>query len=157
MTSLIIDRETLLKPLQAVSGIVERRQTLPILSNVLIEVRSGVLSLTATDLEIQVSATAPGLVNLEDFSITVAARKLSDILRALPEQRFVIMAANATSVQWVQIEGARAIFYEMLTRLPVGAAIDALLAQYAGPDVEQKAATWLTESFEMGLWRQTLG
>ena len=78
-------------------------------------------------------------------------------LKVLPEQRFLIMAANATSVQWVQIEGARAIFYEMLTRLPVGAAIDALLAQYAGPDVEQKAATWLTESFEMGLWRQTLG
>jgi DNA polymerase-3 subunit beta len=91
MTSLIIDRETLLKPLQAVSGIVERRQTLPILSNVLIEVRSGVLSLTATDLEIQVSATAPGLVNLEDFSITVAARKLSDILRALPEQTAITL------------------------------------------------------------------
>lgn len=78
-------------------------------------------------------------------------------LKALPEQRFILMAASMTSVQWVPIESARAIFYEMLTRLPVAAAIDALLTQFTGPDFEQKAATWLSESFEMGLWSQRLG
>ncbi len=53
-----IARDALLKPLQAVSGIVERRQTLPILANVLIEHTDGQLHLTATDLEMQITALA---------------------------------------------------------------------------------------------------
>ena len=86
MNSLQIDRDILLKPLQSVTGIVERRQTLPILSNVLIEGKGGVLSLTATDLEIQVTATQAGIPADTEFAITVSAKKLLDILRALPEQ-----------------------------------------------------------------------
>ena len=79
------DRETLLKTLQSVTGIVERRHTLPILSNVLLEGQANHFSFTATDLEIQVKAHS-GEVKLEqDFSITVSAKKLQDILRALPE------------------------------------------------------------------------
>ena len=51
-----ISRDALLKPLQAVSGIVERRQTLPILANVLLEQKDGRLFVTATDLEMQITA-----------------------------------------------------------------------------------------------------
>ncbi|MBS0313748.1 MAG: DNA polymerase III subunit beta [Proteobacteria bacterium] len=79
-----IARDTLLKPLQAVSGIVERRQTLPILANVLMEQRGTTLSLIANDLELQITAK----VELEaamDQATTVSARKLQDLLRALPE------------------------------------------------------------------------
>lgn len=77
------DRETLLKPLQAIRGVVERRQTLPILSNVLMNVSEEQLRLTATDMEVElVSRTA--LKDAENGEITVPARKLIDICRALP-------------------------------------------------------------------------
>jgi DNA polymerase III subunit beta len=79
------DRDTLLKVLQSVTGIVERRHTLPILSNVLMEGRDNQFSFLATDLEIQVRAES-GPVQLEkNFEITCSAKKLQDILRALPE------------------------------------------------------------------------
>jgi DNA polymerase-3 subunit beta len=81
-----LERDALLKPLQAVTGIVEKRHTLPILSNVLIERKQGRLSLVATDLEIQVATgTDTGKGGGEDTSLTVSARKLQDILRSLPE------------------------------------------------------------------------
>ena len=77
-------RDTLLKPLQAVSGIVERRHTLPILANVLLEQKDGRLFVTATDLEMQISAHSE-LPGREAQAVTVAARKLQDLLRALPD------------------------------------------------------------------------
>ncbi len=81
-----ITRDALLKPLQAVTGIVEKRHTLPILSNVLIERKQEQLTLVATDLEIQVSTRISiDKKSGEDTSLTVSARKLLDILRALPE------------------------------------------------------------------------
>ncbi len=77
-------REALLKPLQAVIGVVERRQTMPILSNVLMIARDGQLSITATDLEVELVAQAE--VETESGGeITVSGRKLLDICRALPE------------------------------------------------------------------------
>jgi DNA polymerase-3 subunit beta len=79
-----IARDALLKPLQAVSGIVERRHTLPILANVLVEHRDGRLYVTATDLEMQITAHSE-LAGKETQAVTVAARKLQDLLRALPE------------------------------------------------------------------------
>lgn len=80
------DRDTLLKPLQAVTGIVERRHTLPILSNVLIEKQSGAIGLVATDLEIQVTtSTNADSKDQKPVAVTVAAKKLHDILRSLPE------------------------------------------------------------------------
>src|SRR5216683_1734429 len=79
-----IPRDALLKPLQAVSGIVERRQTLPILANVLVEQKDGRLFMTATDLEMQITAYSD-LAGKQDQSVTVAARKLQDLLRALPD------------------------------------------------------------------------
>ena len=80
-----ISREALLRPLQAVSGIVERRQTLPILANVLLEQKDGHLFVTATDLEMQITANSE-LAGKQDQSVTVGARKLQDLLRALPEE-----------------------------------------------------------------------
>jgi DNA polymerase-3 subunit beta len=79
-----VSRDALLKPLQAVSGIVERRQTLPILANVLLEQKDGRLFVTATDLEMQITANSE-LASKQDQAVTVGARKLQDLLRALPE------------------------------------------------------------------------
>ena len=79
-----IARDALLKPLQAVSGIVERRHTLPILANVLLEQREGHLYVTATDLEMQITAHST-LDGKEGQATTVGARKLQDLLRALPD------------------------------------------------------------------------
>src|SRR5262245_2773491 len=78
-------RDDVLAPLAAVSGIIERRHTLPILSNVLIERVNADLSFLATDIEIQITAKSslPGASDAR--AITVGARKLLDILRALPE------------------------------------------------------------------------
>lgn len=81
-----VKRDALLKPLQAVGGIVEKRHTLPILSNVLIRRKQRDLSLVATDLEIQVSTGCEEVeTDGEEIALTVSARKLQDILRALPE------------------------------------------------------------------------
>lgn len=77
-------RDVLLKPLQAVIGVVERRQTMPILSNVLLVTKNGQLSVTATDLEVELVAEAE--VDVEaGGEITVSGRKFLDICRALPD------------------------------------------------------------------------
>ncbi|MCK4492845.1 MAG: DNA polymerase III subunit beta [Methylococcales bacterium] len=79
----IINREQLLVPLQQIVSVIEKRQTMPILSNVLIQVTEEQLTLTGTDLEIQMVAK----LALEDFKIgeiTVPARKFLDICRLLP-------------------------------------------------------------------------
>jgi len=78
------DRDALLKPLQAVTGVVERRHTLPILSNVLIERSENHLSFLATDLELQITTYTPCKEAQAGFSLTVSAKKLLDICRALP-------------------------------------------------------------------------
>lgn len=78
-------RDALLKPLQVVSGIVERRQTLPILANILVRKDGERVSFTATDLEIQIQTSADIGAGKETAATTIAARKLVDILRALPD------------------------------------------------------------------------
>ncbi|ATE61951.1 DNA polymerase III subunit beta [Thauera sinica] len=85
MLLLSTTRDALLAPLQSVAGIVEKRHTLPILSNVLIEKHGDQLTMLATDIEIQIRTTTGGHIGGEDASITVGARKLQDILRALPD------------------------------------------------------------------------
>lgn len=77
-------RDALLGPLQSVSGIVEKRHTLPILSNVLLDKQGDRLTLLATDIEIQIKTSAPASGGA-DAALTVGARKLQEILRALPE------------------------------------------------------------------------
>jgi DNA polymerase-3 subunit beta len=78
-------RDKLLKPLQLVSGIVERRHTLPILANLLFKKNGNNVSLISTDIEIQITTHADFGVGADNVSTTVGARKLVDILRALPE------------------------------------------------------------------------
>ncbi len=78
------ERNALLASLTAVVGVVERRHTLPILSNLLLEKKAGKLTLLATDLELQISTQLDAQTG-EDFAITLAARKFFDIVRALPD------------------------------------------------------------------------
>ena len=77
-------RESLLKPMQRVVGVVERRQTLPVLANLLVQVKDGRLALTGTDLEVEMRAGA-AVDAAEDGEITVPARKWFDLVRALPD------------------------------------------------------------------------
>ncbi|HWM41463.1 MAG TPA: DNA polymerase III subunit beta [Burkholderiales bacterium] len=84
-------RDELLGPLSAVSGIIERRHTLPILSNVLIERAQDTLAFLATDIEIQIAARSGIGAPAEARAVTVGARKLLDILRALPEGVEVVL------------------------------------------------------------------
>ena len=77
-------RDVLSKPLQAVIVVVERRQTMPILSNILLVAKDGELSVTATDLEVELVAKAEVSVESEG-EITVSGRKLLDICKALPD------------------------------------------------------------------------
>src|SRR5687767_8650936 len=78
-------RDEILAPLSAVSGIIERRHTLPILSNVLIDRAADALAFLATDIEIQITAKSGLTASGESRALTVGARKLVDILRALPD------------------------------------------------------------------------
>lgn len=93
MLLLTTTRDALLAPLQSVSGIVEKRHTLPILSNVLLEKRGNALTLLATDIEIQIT-THSIAEGEQEAAITVGARKLQDILRALPSESEVSLVLD---------------------------------------------------------------
>lgn len=115
------NRDTLLRPLQIVSGVVERRQTLPILSNLLLERNGGVLSFLATDLEIQISTKQKCETEGSDVRLTVAAKKLLDILRALPESASVELALDEGKLR-IKAGSGKFLLYtlppEDLPRLP---------------------------------------
>lgn len=85
-------RDNLLRPLQTVGGIVERRHTLPILANILIRKEGQALSFLSTDTEIQITTNADIGAGENSTATTVAARKLLDILRALPDSSDVSLA-----------------------------------------------------------------
>jgi len=110
-----IQRETLLKPLQTIVGVVERRQTLPVLSNILVAVSNDQLSMTATDLEVEMIAKVP-LEAAEPGDITIPARKIVDICRALPEGATVNITLD-TEKQRVTVQSGRSRFN--LTTLPI--------------------------------------
>ena len=93
----ILPREALLKPLQQVVGVVERRQTLPVLSNLLVSVSGGEVSFTGTDLEVEMVSRTPA-ENAEDGEVTIPARKLFDICRALPDGAKVKVEQNGERV-----------------------------------------------------------
>jgi len=90
-----VSRDLLLRPLQLVTGVVERRQTLPVLSNLLVSVEGQHLTLTGTDLEVQLVARVelPEAAT-ENGEITLPARKLMDIWRALPDGSRVDMVLD---------------------------------------------------------------
>ena len=92
---IIAKREAILSPLQAVIGVVERKQTMPILANVLVAAKGGKLSITATDLEVELVATSDVDVQ-RGGEITIPGRKLLDICRALPEGTEMCMPGDNT-------------------------------------------------------------
>ncbi|MBT8145924.1 MAG: DNA polymerase III subunit beta [Gammaproteobacteria bacterium] len=80
-----VSRDALLKPLQLVSGVVERRQTLPVLSNILLVLKDNLLSLTGTDLEVELIGSVEVEPGGESGAVTVPARKLVDICKSLAD------------------------------------------------------------------------
>ena len=91
-------QEKILDALQAVAGIVERRHTLPILANVLLRKTGSQIEFTTSDLEIQVRTAAELGGDTANFATTVGARKLIDILRALPADQMVTLTANQSKL-----------------------------------------------------------
>ena len=91
-------QEKVLSVLQSVAGIVERRHTLAILANVLIRKTGAALQLTTSDLEIQIRTTAELDGDGGDFSTTVGARKLIDILRTMPPEQIVSIESSASKL-----------------------------------------------------------
>src|SRR6185436_2110408 len=91
-------QEKVLGALQAVSGIVERRHTLPILANVLIRKTGSQVELTSSDLEIQVRTTAEFDGDASNYATTVGARKLIDILRSMPSDQTVSLTSNQSKM-----------------------------------------------------------
>lgn len=98
--NIIINRETILPPLQQVIGAVERKSTSPILANVLMQSEKNKISLTATDLEIELIAYLDVSCE-EEFSTTLPARKLFDICKALPDGCDITFKIEETQVQLV--------------------------------------------------------
>ena len=92
-----IQREALLKPLQQVVGVVERRQTLPVLANLLVVADGDRVTFTGTDLEVEMAA-GTAAENVEAGEITVPARKLFDICRALPDGSKIDFKLNGDRV-----------------------------------------------------------
>ena len=92
-------RDNILTPLQSVCGIVEKRHTLPILSNVLIEKSGDQLTWLATDIEIQIRTHTTGAAGADKTAVTVGARKLQDILRSLPDSAEVSLELSEKRMQ----------------------------------------------------------
>jgi DNA polymerase-3 subunit beta len=89
-----LNRELLLKPLLLVSGAVERKSTLPILGNILLEISGQSLTLTATDLELEMVSNTQIDNHGEDGKITIPARKLLDICKSLPDDSLLTFELN---------------------------------------------------------------
>jgi DNA polymerase-3 subunit beta len=92
-----IQREVLLKPLQQVVGVVERRQTLPVLANLLVQAHDGKVAFTGTDLEVEMVANI-AVEGAIDGEVTIPARKLYDIVRALPDGVHIDLKLNGERV-----------------------------------------------------------
>ena len=92
-----LQREVFLKPLAQVVNVVERRQTLPVLANLLVQVKSGQLSLTGTDLEVEMVSRI-GVDDAQDGETTIPARKLFEIVRALPDGSKVTVSQSAEKI-----------------------------------------------------------
>ena len=121
-----ISRDAILAPLQMVNNVIERRQTLPILSNVLLSVKNNILSLTGTDLEVEMINSC-SIDNNEEGETTLPARKLLDICKALPDNAHIE----------IQIDEERAILKSGRSRFTLSTlsaaefpSIDALISPF---------------------------
>ena len=101
-----IEKEVFIKGLARIQGIVEKKNTIPILANVLIEAADGEIQLTATDLEVGMKASYPATVSAPG-KITVSAKKLYEIIKELPEQEIDF---NAKENCWIEIRCGKAYF-----------------------------------------------
>src|SRR5437762_6052166 len=101
-----LKREDLVKRLYLVQGVVERRNTLPILANVLIEPAAEGISVTATDMEIGVRGFVPAEIKKKG-TITLNARKLYEIAREVPADEIVL---RSTQAGWVEVLSGRSKF-----------------------------------------------
>lgn len=101
-----IEKEVFLKGLAKVQGIVEKRNTIPVLSNVLLEGIDGELHLTATDLEVGMQSTYPANIR-KPGKITVSAKKLYEIIKELPDNEVVF---NSKENCWIEVECGKAQF-----------------------------------------------
>src|SRR3974390_653183 len=90
-------REDILTPLQSVIGVVERRQTMPVLANVLLAARDGRLHITGTDLEVELVA-ASTVSGQQPGDGTVPGRKLLDIFRSRPEKTNITLSTEGERV-----------------------------------------------------------
>ncbi|MEE8107739.1 MAG: DNA polymerase III subunit beta [Gammaproteobacteria bacterium] len=142
-------RETFLEPLQAVIGVVERRQTMPILTNVLLVAKDGHLSITATDLEVELVASSK--INVEqDGEITVPGRKLLDIFRALPADAKVSLTLDGDRVQIRSGHSRFTLSTLPAAEFPVVEDIDAQVTL----SVSQKDASRLLEKTQFSMAQQ---
>jgi DNA polymerase III subunit beta len=103
---IIVRKSDLVKELQLVQGIVERKNSIPILSNVLAEARGGEVRISATDLDVSLRGGLPAQV-VKEGAITLAAKKLYEIARTLPESDVSIKVLPDA---WAQIECERVSF-----------------------------------------------
>ena len=101
-------RESLLKPLQLAAGVVERRQTLPVLANVLLNLEPEMLRITGTDLEVEIRGALPLDGPVEVGQITVPARKFLDICRSLPDGSAITVSTDTDNR--VRIQSGRSRF-----------------------------------------------
>ncbi len=101
-----INKETFLKALTKVQGIIEKRHTIPILANVLIEAAQGEIIITATDLEVGIKSRYPSDV-VSEGKVTVSAKKLFEIIKELPDKNIQFSSKNNF---WVEITCGKSIF-----------------------------------------------
>src|SRR5208282_6173839 len=141
------ERERILEPLQAVIGVVERRQTMPILANVLLSAKNGLV--TATDLEVELVAGAEVTVQ-QAGDITVPGRKLLDIVRALPDEAAVTFTLTGEKAS---LKAGKSRF--TLTTLPAGdfPSIEEINPQLSF-DVEQVALKRLIDKTHFSMAQQ---
>ena len=111
----IVERESVLKPLLLVRGVIEQRQTLPVLSNILVAARNGVLAFTATDSEVELEARV-AVDGLVDGEVTVPARKIIDIFQALPPRAKIEFGLEDDGRAHIRSGRSRYV----LTTLPAG-------------------------------------
>src|SRR5687767_372861 len=99
-------RENLLATLYWTQSIVERRNTMPILANVLLESKAGSIQITATDLEVGVRGKLEGEV-LQEGTVTVNAKKLYEIIREAPEENVQLKRLEN---DWVELKSGKSVF-----------------------------------------------
>jgi DNA polymerase-3 subunit beta len=143
------ERERILEPLQAVMGVVERRQTMPILANVLLSVKNGRLAVTATDLEVELVAGTDVTVQ-QQGDITIPGRKLLDIVRALPDK---VMVALTVEGDKATVKAGKSRF--VLSTLPASdfPSIDEINPQLSF-EVEQTALKRLIDKTHFSMAQQ---